>query len=90
MRFWHFSWLFIFIISFLVFLVGCGPGEVKGPVPTEEGNTLSFSVRDAYVAFDIDSGRFCFWSNKTKRVFCTDIDEYRWVPGQLIEDAEPK
>ena len=84
MRFWHLG-LFLFI-----FLVGCGSEEVKGPATMEDRTTLYFSVEDAYIGFDTTSGRFCFWNNEVRRVFCGDLEEYEWVVGARIEDAEPK
>ena len=87
MRFWPLG-LFL-----LIFLIGCGSDvsmEPKEPEPMGMGETFGFSHKDGYVGFDINSGQFCFWHNGTKRVFCGDLVEHKWVSGALIEDLEPK
>ena len=84
MRFWYLG------LFFLVFLIGCGHDEAKGPVLMKDRTTLYFSVEDAYIGFDTTSGQFCFWNNGPRRVFCGALVEYEWVDGARIGDLEPK
>ena len=85
--------LLILVLLFLV--IGCGsessplgPETMTGRM--EDGNTLYFSNGDAYFGFDSASGRFCFWNNKLRRVFCGGLLEYKWAHGGRIKDLEAK